>query len=265
MNILFTVCGRAGSKGFKNKNLKNFEGYPLIYYTLAVIKLFKEKYNKNIIDVVLNTDSIDLIDLVKKQDFLKDIEYIKRAEILSGDLVPKVDVIKDCLLKISKLKLIKYDYIIDLDITSPLRTLNDIENALAIMKDDKQCDVVLSVVKSRRNPYFNMVEEKGCYYKKVCESNFTTRQTSPTIYDLNASIYVYNSNFLLGDIDRTLLDYNCKISEMTDYLVLDIDSEEDFKLMSILYPIFCKENEKLKEIKTVISENLSHDKEVKFK
>ena len=39
MNILFTICGRAGSKGIKNKNIRHFCGYPLAYYYLAVIVL----------------------------------------------------------------------------------------------------------------------------------------------------------------------------------------------------------------------------------
>lgn len=37
MKILFTICGRAGSKGFKNKNLKKMNGVPLVFYTLASI------------------------------------------------------------------------------------------------------------------------------------------------------------------------------------------------------------------------------------
>lgn len=52
---------------------------------------------------------------------------------------------------------------------------------------------------------------------------------------MNASIYVYNPQFLNQKIDKTLLEYNCNIVEMPDYLVLDIDSEEDFQLMNMLF------------------------------
>ena len=38
--LLITICGRAGSKGFKNKNLKTFCGQPLVYYTLSAAELF---------------------------------------------------------------------------------------------------------------------------------------------------------------------------------------------------------------------------------
>ena len=56
MAILFTVCGRAGSKGFQSKNLKDFLGVPLVYYTLAAIRLWQQRADEEI-DVVLNTDS----------------------------------------------------------------------------------------------------------------------------------------------------------------------------------------------------------------
>ena len=52
MSILFTVCGRAGSKGFQSKNLKDFLGVPLVYYTLAAIRLWQLRADV-VIDVVL--------------------------------------------------------------------------------------------------------------------------------------------------------------------------------------------------------------------
>ena len=62
--LLITICGRAGSKGFKNKNLKNFCGKPLVYYSLSAAELFIKKHPELEIDVALNTDSEDLAKLV---------------------------------------------------------------------------------------------------------------------------------------------------------------------------------------------------------
>ena len=57
MDILITICGRAGSKGVGNKNFRLFLGKPMIYHTIRAAKLFKEK-NKNInIDICLNSDN----------------------------------------------------------------------------------------------------------------------------------------------------------------------------------------------------------------
>ena len=62
--VLITICGRAGSKGFKNKNLKTFLEKPLVYYTLASAFNFADTVEDAKVDVCLNTDSQDLADLV---------------------------------------------------------------------------------------------------------------------------------------------------------------------------------------------------------
>lgn len=246
MNILFTICGRAGSKGFKNKNLKLLKGKPLVYYTLSVIRLYQKKHIEDQVTVALNTDSEELIQIVNQQDIVKNVCIVEREADLAGDTAPKVKVIQSTYEQCKNKH--KYDVIVDLDITSPMRRLQDVENAIKKLRMDSQCDVVFSVVPSRRSPYFNMVEYKGNYYKKICQSNYTARQQAPNTYEMNASIYAYNPQFLNQKIDKTLLEYNCNIVEMPDYLVLDIDSEEDFKLMEILFDIFSSKDNCLKEI-----------------
>ena len=67
MTILFTICGRAGSKGFKNKNVKEMNGVPLVYYTLAAIKGYADRHGEDDIRVAVNTDSKELKDIIKAQ------------------------------------------------------------------------------------------------------------------------------------------------------------------------------------------------------
>ena len=191
MNILFTLCGRAGSKGFKNKNLKEFLGIPLVYYGLAAIDLWVQKSDAkdNTVDVVLNTDSRELADLVISQQKVL-VDIIHRDALLGGDTVPKVSVIKDCLIKMEVQKDIKYDLVVDLDITSPLRTLKDINNAIQKKTARNDTDVVFSVTGSRRNPFFNMVKEENGYYGTAIKSEYTARQQAPVFYDMNASMYI---------------------------------------------------------------------------
>ena len=223
MNILFTICGRAGSKGFKNKNLKKLNGIPLVYYTLAAIKGYADLHSENKIIIGINTDSSELVECVKNQNAVENIIFVDRKEQLAGDTVPKVEVIKDTYLEISKTNQI--NVIIDLDITSPMRRICDIENIIAEFVSDNNYDVIFSVVKARRSPYFNMVEQKeDGYFRKISESSYTARQQAPQSYEMNASIYAYRPKFLQQNIDKTILDYNCGIIEMPDYLVLDIES-----------------------------------------
>lgn len=246
MDILFTICGRAGSKGFKNKNLKKLNGIPLVYYTLSVISLYQKAHKENNVVVALNTDSEELISLVKEQEIIKKVHIVERVKELAGDIIPKVAVIQSTYEQSKELG--RFDVVVDLDITSPMRRLCDVENAVNKLVNNNEYDVVFSVIPARRSPYFNMVEKKGKYFKKICNSNYTARQQAPLSYELNASIYAYNPHFLESKIDKTLLDYNCGIIEMIDYLILDIDSEEDFVMMEQLVKIFCKLDNKLNDV-----------------
>lgn len=244
MNILFTICGRAGSKEFKNKNLKEMKGVPLVYYTLAAILGYAEKHHENGVRVAVNTDSDPLKQLIEKQKKLP-ICFIERKEELAGDAVPKVAVIQDTYKQLIN---DHPDVVIDLDITSPYRRVIDIENIIDEYSKGSY-DILFSVVQARRSPYFNMVERKGDgFYKKICHSSYTARQQVPQSYELNASIYAYNPKFLDGVIDKTILDYKCGISVMPDFLVLDIDSEEDFEMMQYLHDFYCSQNSGLNEV-----------------
>lgn len=247
MTILFTICGRAGSKGFKNKNLKEMNGVPLVYYTLAVIEEYKEKHKDHNVLVAVNTDSKELQEVIKKQVLIQNIIFINRKAELAGDTVGKVDVIQDTYQYVKGEYSI--DLVVDLDITSPLRRECDLENVIREVVLNPDLDLAFSVVEARRNPYFNMVEKKeDGYYRKICLSKYTSRQQAPASYEMNASIYAYNPSFLEAEINKTILDYKCGIAIMPDYLVLDIDSETDFRMMQVLHTYFCKEDEGLNEI-----------------
>lgn len=249
MNYLFTICGRAGSKGVKNKNLRNFCGTPLVYYTLATIKLYVTRFcTTDTIDIVLNTDSEDLITLVQKQKAIT-VDTIRRDASLAGDSVPKVAVIKDCLEKMEDRTDKKYDVVIDLDITSPLRKVEDVKNAIDKKFSRDDTDVVYSVTGSRRNPYFNMVKEEAGYFVKAIESEYTTRQQAPVFYDMNASIYAYSPKALKEKEAKVFFNSKADAVVMKDTAVLDIDSEEDFELMQVIAEYLFEHDKEYNEIK----------------
>ncbi|MDD7794608.1 acylneuraminate cytidylyltransferase family protein [Clostridium sp. 'White wine YQ'] len=251
MKILITICGRAGSKGVKNKNIREFLGYPLVYYTMAIANKFKESCNHTDIDIAVNSDSKELIELAGK---FKNINIVERPNELGKDDTPKIHVIKHTVDMIENNKQVKYDYVLDLDITSPIRTVEDLQNSINEMVKNKHLDVVFSVTHSRRNPYFNMVEVINGKVKKVKEANYVTRQQAPAVYDMNASIYCYDRNSLAKKIKNSPLEGECGIFLMKDCGVLDIDSEEDFKLMSLIASSVY-ENE-FKELRTLIKKYL---------
>lgn len=245
MNILFTICGRAGSKGIKNKNIRKFVGKPLPYYTISAIDLFLKKTSLDIeADIVVNSDSRELLQLMKENQ-LRVVEIIERDENLAGDCVGKVAVINDCLLKMENRKSKKYDIIVDLDITSPLRTVENVEE-LILKHIQSKADVTTSVTTARRNPYFNQVRKTEHGYKKVIHSDYTMRQQAPEIFDMNASLYAYSPSFL--KTGKGVLDGYCECIEMYDTGILDLDHENDFELMEVIAKYLFTKNKRMAEV-----------------
>lgn len=247
MNILFTLCGRAGSKGIKNKNIMNFLDKPLVYYSISAIDLFvkNQQFIKDLnYDIALNTDSKELIELVLNNK-MQNVELVDRKQELAGDIVGKKFVVADTCFEMMKKKNIKYDVIVDLDITSPLRTEKDLENLIRKFIESN-VDVVFSVTESRRNPYFNMVCRRDGVMKKVIESNFTSRQQAPEVYDMNASLYAYSYAFL--KTNGNVLDGKSEIIVMKDTVVLDLDRPEDIEYMSLIAEYIFKVNRRYGEI-----------------
>jgi len=230
--LLITVCARAGSKGVKNKNIRNFLEYPLPFYTMSAIDLFiknnKERFSR--IDIAVNTDSSSFISLINK--LVLPIIYVPRKPEMAQDTSGKIEVIRHSYTFCQEINHSTYDCIIDLDITSPLRTITDIDNAVKTLAQNPEADLVFSVTSARRNPYFNMVMKDGSYYRRVIISDFTARQQAPLLFDANASIYAYRSTFL--ERNSSFSDGKALIIQMKDTAILDIDSDEDLELMQVI-------------------------------
>ncbi len=149
--ILCVVCARGGSKRLKNKNFKNLFGKPLIYHTIN--QALKSKIFNN---VVFSSDSLGLKKIAKESGA---DAWFTRPKKLSNDSAAKMPVIRHAVIEAEKKYKIKFDYIFDLDVTSPLRKVSDIKKAFTLFLKSNQ-DMLISGNKSRKNPYFNMVEKK---------------------------------------------------------------------------------------------------------
>lgn len=232
-NVLLTICGRAGSKGVKSKNMRDFCGQPIVYFSLAAAQLFMQARPDLCVDICLNTDSDQLAEIVARR--YPEVVFLRREEELCGDNVQKESVYRDCVLRMEKLNHKKYDCMIDLDITSPLRRAQDLVNIMQLYESDPAIDVALSAAESRRNPYFNMGQEgPDGYACRVIENRNTTRQQAPQCYDFNASLYVFDRDFLIERMTFDLWQGNMKVYMMFDTGILDIDSENDFELIEVI-------------------------------
>jgi CMP-N-acetylneuraminic acid synthetase len=222
---LITICARGGSKGIPRKNIKPINGTPLISYTIQTAQRFAQGKD---VQIGLSSDSSDIIHTASKYGLETDY---RRPVALGSDTAGKLDVIKALLIHQEK-KSGAFDYVIDMDVTSPLRTPEDIETALDHLMDDPLSEIIFSVNKAQRNPYFNMVEQgKDGYYKLVKEGKFLTRQSAPKVYDLNASFYIFKRSFF--EKYNSVMTPHTLIYEMP-HLCFDLDEPVDFEFMEYL-------------------------------
>jgi CMP-N,N'-diacetyllegionaminic acid synthase len=227
MNLLITICARGGSKGIPGKNIKLLNGKPLIEYTINSAFKFSKKYNANI---ALSTDDVDILNICNSLNL--NTKYRRPLE-LSTDHAGKIDTISDILIFEEKEKNITYDYILDLDVTSPLRTQNDLIEAFEKLQNDKNALNIFSVNIASKNPYFNMVEERESgYFELSKKGEFLSRQTANPVFELNASFYFYRRSFFNLEIKKVINDKS--LIYVMKHICFDLDHPIDFEFMNYL-------------------------------
>ena len=225
MNLLCTICARSGSVGFPNKNIKELNGKPLLAHSI------NQAIETNLFQaIVVSSDSEEILDTARK--FGADAGF-KRPKKLATASAPKIPVIRHVLGLSEKKYNIKFDVIIDLDVTSPLRSVKDIKRSFNFfIKEDY--DNLITGCSSRRNPYFNMVEvkEKTVFLSKIIKNKPSTRQSAPKVFDMNASIYIWKRNVLIKSDD--LFTNNTGFYEMPEERSHDIDSFLDWQIVEMI-------------------------------
>lgn len=158
-----------------------------------------------------------------------------RPPELATDTVGKLNVIKHALIEMERITGEKYNIVVDLDATAPIREISDIDGALDLFRK-MQPKTVFSVTPCRKNPYFNVVEEGNDRYVHVVKSIGTilSRQDAPKVYDMNASIYVYDREYLMDSATRSAISDRSLVWEMGEMSSVDVDTEMDFQFIEFL-------------------------------
>ena len=228
MEILITICGRGGSKGVVGKNIRDLNGKPLISYSINHAIEFSKNFNN--VTIGISSDDKKIIDVANKYGIKT--EYI-RPKKLATDQIGKVEVIKDLLFYHEKKNNKCFDIVLDLDISSPLRTFLDLKKGLIKLLDNKDSVNLFSVSNPNRNPYFNVVELKpDGYCKLIKNSKIKSRQQAPIVFDMNASFYFYKRTFFSNNYQTVIT--NKSLCFLMDHICFDIDHEIDFDIMNYL-------------------------------
>tara|TARA_B110000196_G_C21012813_1_gene598776 strand:+ start:177 stop:872 length:696 start_codon:yes stop_codon:yes gene_type:complete len=217
--ILCTICMRGGSKGVPNKNTKLINSKPLLFYTLD--QAIKSKIFSK---VVISSDSEKILKISKKYG----ADYcLKRPNSLSRDTSAKLPVVRHALISAERYFKTNFDIIFDLDATSPLRNIKDIQNTLKQFLDEKSNNLI-TATEANKNPFFNQIMYKRNKYNVVLSGKSIPkrRQDAPKVYDMNASIYIWKRNFLIKS--NSIFTSKTSLYLMPPERSCDIDTKLDF-------------------------------------
>ncbi len=228
MFILGAICCRAGSKGVKDKNIKCLDGKPLISYTIETA-LQCELLD----DITVSTDSETVMKMAEQYE-IKNI--FKRPAELATDTASKWNVFIHLLETYEMRSGIKIDYIVDMDVTVPLKTREDIEGAIQTAIKNPVADVIITGYEPDRNPYFNMVEigdDGFAHIVKQPHESIVSRQDAPVVYSLTPAAYVIKKEALYKYEHWSKA--KCIIHPVPRERAIDIDTEMDFKIVEFFY------------------------------
>ena len=221
MNIVALICARGNSKGIKNKNLLKFKNTTLLGQAI------KQSHKSKLINrVIISTDSKKIVKEAKKHN--ADIPFLRPAK-LSRDNSPELLAWRHAVNFLEKESKKKIDYIVSVPTTSPLRSVSDINRAIILAKK-KNLDIVFSITKSTKNPFFNMVSIKKKKLKLICEkkNRIFRRQDAPKCYDLTTVCYVFKPKYIFKTKD--LFKGKTGFITIPKERSLDIDDKFDYRI-----------------------------------
>ena len=226
MSRICTICARGGSRGVKNKNIRELTGKSLI-----ALSLEQARHCKLFDLVAVSSDSAEILDEARSHgaDLL-----IDRPPELASDTAAKLPAIRHCVEKAEQFIGKRFDVIVDLDATSPLRFVEDIQGAVDMLESNNVSNVI-TAAPARRSPYFNLVElaEDGVVrLSKPLQKPIVRRQDSPQCFDMNASIYVWKRSALFDY--PTVFNADTRLFVMPEERSIDIDTELDFEIVELM-------------------------------
>lgn len=220
MGILYLITARGGSKGLPGKNTKILGGKPLIVYSIE----FAMNNMREGDEICISSNDQDVLDIAS--DLGINVPF-KRPEELSTDTASSYDVILHAI-KFYEDQNKDFDSLVLLQPTSPFRKSEDLQKMI-LSYNEEDVEMVVTVKKSKENPYFTLFEEnEEGFLKKSKEGHFERRQDCPEVFSFNGSIYLYKVTALK---EKKISEFT-KIKKvvMPEERSIDIDTIADWIL-----------------------------------
>jgi len=223
MNLYAFIFARGGSKGVPNKNIRKLGNKTLLEHSIYLAKSIK-----SIKKIFVSTDSSKIKNLALNCD----INVINRPKNLASDTSPEWLSWQHAIDYLEK-KNDKFDVFLSLPTTSPLRNKEDVEKCIDSLADDT--DIVITMTKSCRSPWFNMVKKlnNGNVNKIINDGkNYNRRQDVPEVFDMSTVAYVARTDYIKNS--SNIFDGKVSGVEIPADRSIDIDTELDFEIADFL-------------------------------
>ena len=219
--ILAIIPARGGSKGVPRKNIKMLAGKPLIAWAIEEAKKSK------LIDMcIVSTEDQEIKSVAEKWG--GNVPFMRPMELAQDD-TPGIEPV------LHALKMMPgYDYIVLLQATSPLRTVEDIDGAIAYCLD-KSYESCVSVTEVEHSPYWMYQMDKQKHLQpilKIEKEKSYQRQKLPKVYQLNGAVYVVSVEFVQRE--REFIGEETVGYVMPQERSYDIDTMMDFEVAEVL-------------------------------
>jgi len=218
------IFARGGSKGIPRKNLRLLGGRPLIAWSIQTAFQCS-----SIERVIVSTDDEEIAKVAR--DYGAEVPFIRPKE-LAQDNSSEWSAWRHAIEFLYSEGEV-FDKFISLPATAPLRSVEDVEKCINALGSDT--DVVVTVKKSDRSPYFNMVtldEEGFASLALTPEKAVVRRQDAPVVYDMTTVCYVTRPQFVLDHCG--LFSGRVRPVVVPEDRAIDIDNFIDFKLAEFL-------------------------------
>jgi CMP-N-acetylneuraminic acid synthetase len=222
LKVLGIITARGGSKGIPRKNIKDLEGRPLIAYTIVAAKK-----SKLLTRCILSTDDEEITTVAK--DYGCEVPFMRPQEF-AQDTSTSIEVVQHAIKWIKDNEKKEYDYVMILQPTSPMRTAEDIDNAIMIA-EETGADSVMSMKElvDMSAKKLKKIDEKGRilpYYEDEGKTS-AMRQDLAKVYKRNCAIYLTKTPLIMsGD----LFGRDSRAYIMPEERSVDINKPVDFEM-----------------------------------
>ena len=226
-SFLAIIPARGGSKRLPRKNILDLNGKPLIAWSIEAG--LRSKY---IDKVVVSSDDKEILQISKDYN----AETINRPSKLAGDKSTTFDAIKHTLENINR-----YDYVVLLQPTSPLRDKKQIDEAIELL-EEKKADAVVSVCEMEHSPLWSNTLDGSLSMQGFLRDDILNQRSQDLemYYRLNGAIYICKTKKLLEE-ENFLLKNNIFAYVMSRECSIDIDERIDFDIATVIKKRFQNE------------------------